>query len=126
MDAWARFRCISAEIPAARMFVRDTLVRWHETERLADAVLITSELFTNAVLHGSGDVDVGVELGPTDVRINVLDAGGKGSPVVVRGTLPATVIGGRGLRVVEALAAEWGSTRDAAGRRQTWAEFSRG
>src|SRR5690606_32533825 len=58
MQATERFTRRADQVPAARFFVGDTLRRWGVTSRLDDVVLMTSELFTNAVLHGDGAVQV--------------------------------------------------------------------
>ena len=124
MQAYARFRRTSDQVPAARAFVRDTLLRWNETARLGDAVLVTSELFTNAVLHGAGSVDVYVTLSPTSLRIAVVDEGQR-EAAMQAGTLPSTATTGRGLRIVDALASDWGNAHDPTGRTRVWAEVPR-
>lgn len=124
MQAYARFRRTTEQIPAARAFVRDTLYRWGETAGVGDAALVTSELFTNAVLHGSGRVDVYVTLDPEALRIAVVDDGRR-TPErwPRRGATPT--LGGRGLRIVDALASTWGNNFDPAGRTRVWAEMPR-
>jgi len=76
-----------------------------------DAALVVSELFANALMHGpaGGRVLVGYCLWPGGARIVVCDAGGATSP----GLRDPGVLeeGGRGLQVVDAVAAAWGSFR---------------
>ena len=87
----------------ARRFVR---------ERLDDsgcdvdtAVLLASEVVTNAVLHGRSDVRVAVrDMGDT-ARIEVSDGSAR-SPRLNRFHVESAT--GRGLRLVEQLAARWG------------------
>jgi anti-sigma regulatory factor (Ser/Thr protein kinase) len=125
MQAYARFGRSSDQIPAARAFVRETLLRWGENGAVNDALLVTSELFTNAVLHGSGRIDVYVTLDPEALRIAVVDDGHltrDGWPR--RGAAPT--LGGRGLRIVDAVASTWGNNFDPAGRTRVWAEMTRG
>jgi anti-sigma regulatory factor (Ser/Thr protein kinase) len=124
MQAYARFRRTTHQIPAARAFVRDTLYRWGETSAVDDATLVTSELFTNAVLHGSGRVDVYLTLDPEALRIAVVDDGRR-TPErwPKRGARPT--LGGRGLRIVDALASTWGNNFDPTGRTRVWAEMPR-
>ena len=123
MQAYARFRRTSEQIPEARAFVRETLFRWGETSRVKDALLVTSELFTNAVLHGSGRIDVYVTLDPEALRIAVVDDGLPPDPWPRRDATPTP--GGRGLQIVDALASTWGNNFDPAGRTRVWAEMPR-
>ena len=124
MQAYARFRRATDQIPAARAFVRDTLSRWGESSRVGDAILVTSELFTNAVLHGSGRVDVYVTLDPEALRIAVVDDGRR-TPERWPKTGATPTLGGRGLRIVDALASTWGNNFDPTGRTRVWAEMPR-
>src|SRR4029453_8281306 len=75
MQTYAPFGRSSDQIPEARAFVRATLSRWGEISVVDDALLVTSELFTNAVIHGSGRIDVYVTLDPEALRIAVVDDG---------------------------------------------------
>jgi hypothetical protein len=78
---------------------------------LGDVALVVSELFTNALVHGpaGGQVLVGYCLWPGGVRIVVCDGGGPAAP---RLREPGDLeVGGRGLHVVDAVAAAWGSFR---------------
>ena len=88
----------------------------------ADAALVVTELFSNAVRHGppGGHVLVGYCLWRDGARLVVCDAGGPGTPRLVRGCELAE--GGRGLHVVDSLAARWGSFR-LAGALAVWCDF---
>jgi anti-sigma regulatory factor (Ser/Thr protein kinase) len=124
MQAYARFGRSSDQIPEARAFVRDTLFRWGETSVVDDALLVTSELFTNAVLHGSGRVDLYVTLDLEALRIAVVDDGRRTpDPWSRREAIPT--LGGRGLRIVDTVASTWGNNFDPAGRTRVWAEMPR-
>jgi anti-sigma regulatory factor (Ser/Thr protein kinase) len=123
MQAYARFRRTTDQIPAARAFVRETLYRWGETAGVGDATLVTSELFTNAVLHGSGRVDLYFTLDPEALRIAVVDDGRRTPERWPKRAMPTP--GGRGLRIVDALASTWGNNFDPAGRTRVWAEMPR-
>lgn len=124
MQAYARFGRSTAQIPEARAFVRETLFRCGETSVVNDAVLVTSELFTNAVLHGSRRIDIYVTLDPEALRIAVVDDGRRTPDRWPRpGATP--MLGGRGLRIVDAVASTWGNNFDPAGRTRVWAEMVR-
>ena len=76
-----------------------------------DAALVVSELFTNALVHGPAGEQVlaGYCMWPGGVRIVVCDGGGAGTPQLRDPGEFET--GGRGLQVVNAVAAAWGSFR---------------
>jgi anti-sigma regulatory factor (Ser/Thr protein kinase) len=88
----------------------------------ADAALVVTELFGNAVQHGpaGGRVLVGYCLWRDGARLVVCDAGGRGTPRLVHGDQFAE--GGRGLHVVDSLSARWGSFR-LAGAQAVWSDF---
>jgi anti-sigma regulatory factor (Ser/Thr protein kinase) len=84
-----------------------------------DAALAVSELVTNAAVHGGGPITLAMHVGRGVVRVAVSDAG-RGSVEVRRDH--GAIVGGHGLRIVEALASRWGfDERDDA--RTVWAEF---
>jgi anti-sigma regulatory factor (Ser/Thr protein kinase) len=81
-----------------------------------DAVLVLSELVTNAVLHAGGADRIAVECDGGSIRISVRD-GTIARPAVQRAS---SAIGGRGLRIVDTLAERWGCD-DHAGGKTVWA-----
>jgi anti-sigma regulatory factor (Ser/Thr protein kinase) len=85
---------------------------------LDDAKIVIAELVTNAYLHGTGGIEVRIELLKDRIRLDVLDEG-ENAEVRVR-QIRSAVRGGYGLRLVEVLALRWG-----AGERKThvWAEL---
>ncbi|RJL34503.1 ATP-binding protein [Bailinhaonella thermotolerans] len=98
------------QIRAVRRFVADALGPGHP--RAADAILLVSEIATNAVRHtSSAGAAFDVAVAPTrdSARITVRDAGGSTIPCGCRIRRNAT--GGRGLALVETIANSWGFTR---------------
>ena len=110
----------------ARAFVAAVLGKGHPCGDVA--VLLVSELFGNSVRHSSSGlpgevVTVAVVVGDGVVRVEVTDRGGSGVPEVHQAGGEAD--GGRGLVLVEGLAARWGWQWDA-GRTVTWFELRYG
>lgn len=97
--------CEAASSGAARRFVLATLLEWDCHGVVDSATLVASELVTNVVLHARTDLEVVVERQGEGARIEVAD----GSPMLPSvkdyGVEGST---GRGLRMVAAVAAEWG------------------
>lgn len=128
MRATAHLPRSAHQLPAARAFARDTLVRWGCRERIDDVVLLVSELFTNAILHGAGRAEIRIELVGVGLRVEVIDDGR--APGMLRRTDPGVAdpgveaIGGRGLLIVDALASSWGNGHDQDGRTRVWAEVA--
>jgi anti-sigma regulatory factor (Ser/Thr protein kinase) len=107
-------------VPEARHRIRAVLSAWRcAPERIADAVLLTSEVVTNAVEHGAGRVLVRLLRRGTYVRIEVQDD--SPTPPVLLAIGP-TEERGRGLHIVSRLAARWGSRRAGTGK-VVWVEL---
>ncbi|QRP48820.1 ATP-binding protein [Amycolatopsis sp. FDAARGOS 1241] len=100
-----------AGLAAARDFTRATLARWGLPTLADDAVLVVSELATNAVLHGTGTASVRLSHAGSVVRIEVADE----SPAVPA-KRSSGADGGWGLRLVELLSLAWGVTPTAGGK----------
>jgi anti-sigma regulatory factor (Ser/Thr protein kinase) len=90
----------------ARRLVRTRLDGVVETPTLDDVVLVVSELVTNAVRHGRGDIELQIDFDGARVRGNVRDEG-KGFAENAR-TQAAGQVGGNGLHIVEQVASGWG------------------
>lgn len=86
-------------------------------------MLCTSELVTNAVLHGTPPLELAVDIRDATVRVQVRD----GSEHVAhrRRPMAADTVSGRGLTIVESLTARWGSELTDNGK-ITWFELERG
>jgi serine/threonine-protein kinase RsbW len=103
-------------VSAARAFVAQTLGAGHPWADVA--VLLCSELVTNAVLHSDsgrpgGTVTVLVLSQDGAIRVEVIDNGSARSTPVVRAEVCEP--DGHGLFLVEQLADSWGYTRDEVG-----------
>lgn len=122
MQTIRRFRRATPEIPRARRFVEEAIGR--NGGMPFDAVLlVTSELVTNAVRYGAGDVELRVKVDDGAVRVEVLDDGHV--EIMAPKTPPApSDIGGRGLLLVREVSRQWGSGFDGNGRTLVWAELA--
>jgi anti-sigma regulatory factor (Ser/Thr protein kinase) len=104
----------------ARHFVDECLTAWGLSEVTERIVLAVSELMTNAVTHGRGPIAVSLAATADRVRVDVGDEGG-GTPVMRPPDPTHRLAGGWGLRLVNALADNWGI--DTHGQRTTvWFE----
>jgi anti-sigma regulatory factor (Ser/Thr protein kinase) len=104
----------------ARRFTGEVLGRGHPCMEVA--VLLVSELFSNSLRYSrsgapGGTVTVAVTAGGGLVRVEVTDRSGPGVPHLRRDD--SDTEGGRGLRLVDGLAAQWGWQRSG-GRTVTW------
>ncbi|MGW5772431.1 SpoIIE family protein phosphatase [Streptomyces longwoodensis] len=115
-----RFPPRPAEVGRARAVVREQLHDWG-LPRLADpAELMVSELVTNAVRHTRAR-PVEVRLVRGDTLLCEVDDDDHELPTLRNAGPEAEA--GRGLRVVSALAREWGTSRTAAGK-TVWFELT--
>jgi anti-sigma regulatory factor (Ser/Thr protein kinase) len=122
-----------AGVGKARHRMRDQLRTGGVAESVIDdAVLILSELLSNACKHGrplgealAGDGDVRaawrVDSGGRLI-VEVTDGGGPTRPVP--STPSVTAHGGRGLNIITALANDWGVRDDTRGEVTVWAVVS--
>ena len=113
----------SESVPRARSFLRESMrevtAEW-DPDLVDDAVLLMSEVVTNALLHAGTPIEVSVDCTDARLRVEVAD----GSPVhpVLREhpTLAGT---GRGLWLLDELATDWGIHPEATGK-VVWFELS--
>jgi anti-sigma regulatory factor (Ser/Thr protein kinase) len=98
--------------------VRETLAEWHLDDLADAAMLLTSEIVTNSVLHARTVVTVRVERdGTSGVCISVTDE----SPVIPSMRLSsATATTGRGIHMLDQLAEEWHTFADGDGKTVTF------
>ena len=71
------------------------------------AVLLTSELVTNAILYGRAPLELRAQADGAALRVEVHDLDPT-SPPVLRYDVDLIEIGGRGLQLVDTLADRWG------------------
>ncbi|GHE31180.1 hypothetical protein Shyd_12090 [Streptomyces hydrogenans] len=108
--ATASFEPVGRSVAAARAFVRDTLQGWGHPELVDDAVVLTSELVTNAVVHAGTAADVLCLRSEDSVRVEVADRYPEREIPVQSGRTIASPDreNGRGLLLCAALADRWG------------------
>jgi PAS domain S-box-containing protein len=109
--AAATFEPVGRSVATARGFVRDTLQGWGMADLIEDAVVLTSELVTNAVVHAGTAAEVRCLRDTRGVRVEVVDRHPERElPLteVSRGHIDLTSEGGRGLMLCAALASRWG------------------
>jgi serine phosphatase RsbU (regulator of sigma subunit)/PAS domain-containing protein len=121
--ATATFEPVGRSVASARAFVRDTLQGWGFSEVVDDAVVLASELVTNAVVHAGTAAEVLCLRHEHAVRVEVADRYPKRALPVFDGALYETALagetydpghgdlereGGRGLLLCAALASSWG------------------
>jgi anti-sigma regulatory factor (Ser/Thr protein kinase) len=102
---------------SARAVVEDFIRAWRVPVDADVAVLLTSELVTNAVTHGTKETGefklLAVACDAAVLRVDVHDGSGD---LPVLDIAPADAETGRGLLLVTSLSAEWGSYRTAVGK----------
>jgi anti-sigma regulatory factor (Ser/Thr protein kinase) len=91
-----------------------------DPRELEDARLLTSELVTNAVVHGRGGIELIALLDDARLTIEVTDHGEGFERTIHRGDL--NPLGGNGLNIVDALASRWGIDD---GSSHVWVELAR-
>ncbi len=125
MPQWFELELLSSrsEVPRARGFVVD-VVRTVGRGDMVDLVeLLTSELATNAVLHGGGDtVSIIVVWDEPKLRVEVRDQ----SPLApqARTSFSAEAATGRGMLLVSELADKWGTTEHPGDGKTVWFELA--
>jgi CheY-like chemotaxis protein len=119
-----RFAVRLAEDPrsssAARRIVREKCVEWDCEQVMEPALLVATELVTNAVTHGRSECDFRLFRTGARLRIEAEDRG-SGSPDIREST--AGDEHGRGLLLVSALSSAWGVESVPPGRKRVWADL---
>ncbi|MGA5036767.1 SpoIIE family protein phosphatase [Streptomyces capoamus] len=119
-ESWTVWRVPEA-VRHARRFTRRTLRTWGVSQDTLDAaLLVVSELVTNALVHTGGQVRLDLSLVNHRLRLAVADASPR-SPVKPT-SIGWEATGGRGILLVEAVSAAWG-TVPVSGGKQVWADL---
>ncbi|MEU3254184.1 SpoIIE family protein phosphatase [Streptomyces sp. NPDC006997] len=119
-ESWTVWRVPEA-VRHARRFTRRTLRSWGAAEHVDAALLVVSELVTNALVHTGGQVRLDLTLLSDRLRISVADASPR-TPVKPT-SIGWEATGGRGLLLVEAMSTAWGSM-PVSGGKQVWSEIA--
>lgn len=103
----------------ARRFVRSALHDAGLDDLAEDALLLTSELCENAVLHAGTGFEVELVCAAREVTVKITDHGS--TAMELRRATPGEreLTHNRGLQIVDTVAAAWGSQHDARGH-QVW------
>jgi anti-sigma regulatory factor (Ser/Thr protein kinase) len=104
---------------AARHRVRGLLDSWADEDARHAVLLLVSEVVTNAVRHAPGTLQVTATLGRHRLRAMVLDHSSQ-----LPAMRPDDESGGRGLRLLEALASRWGVQQHPANGKTVWFEVT--
>lgn len=104
----------AASVGAGRRFVLERATTWGLAELADTAVLLTSELLTNSVLHARTDIELSIDRLPDgSLEICVRDASDV-SPRRRRHSPDGTT--GRGIELLDRLAASWEVTTQGTGK----------
>jgi anti-sigma regulatory factor (Ser/Thr protein kinase) len=118
-ETWTVWRVPEA-VRHARRFTHRTLRAWGVTRYTDTVLLVVSELVTNALVHTDGPVRLDLTLVGSRLRVAVADSSPR---TPVRPTsIGWEATGGRGLLLVEAMSAAWG-TVPVSGGKQVWCEI---
>ena len=109
-----RFEPSARNVRAARDFVADELAHQGFRGDTDVVLLLASELVTNAVRHAGTPFEIAVDVTPEQVCVAVADEDVDHEPQM-RDPGPEDT-NGRGLLLVDQLAARWGSDRHARGK----------
>jgi anti-sigma regulatory factor (Ser/Thr protein kinase) len=104
--------CAAASVAEGRRFVSALLYELGLDAQRHEAVLLTSELLTNSILHGQGEPRLDVRWEYPEVEIAVTD---RGTWAPRRSALDLAATSGRGLQLLERVAERYGTRSSASG-----------
>lgn len=117
---WVVWRLPEA-VSHSRRFTARTLRAWGISQETDTVLLVVSELVTNALVHTQGQVQLDLTLINERLRIAVSDTSPR-TPVKPT-SISWEATGGRGMLLVEAVSAKWGSV-PLSGGKQVWSEIT--
>ncbi|MEP7055039.1 MAG: ATP-binding protein [Actinomycetota bacterium] len=110
-------------VGVARRFVAEVCIASRTVPTLCEsAVLLASEIVTNAFIHGRSDARIAVAASHNQVRVEVADDNSRHPR---RLEPDADALDGRGLAIVDLVAASWGVRDDSIGK-TVWFEVTVG
>lgn len=121
----AAFAAREAEVGRVRRMVAVTLAYWGLDGLSEPAVLCTSELASNAVVHGDGpgfDLTLSYTYGDRELIVAVRDSSSGALPALQHPS--PTAENGRGMLLVSQIATRWGVTVHRDGTKSTWASLT--
>jgi two-component sensor histidine kinase len=104
---------------AARRLIEQRLAD-ADAEKARAAALVASELVTNAIVHAR--TDVSLRLSRTDPRLLRIAVCDDSPTLPVARSVALDAESGRGLRIIEAIASQWGAQPAGRGK-VVWAEI---
>lgn len=110
-------RCVLPASLIAPPLAREFLRRWACPDHLTDcddALLLVSELVTNALIHGAPPIRLTMRCTDSRTVVRVSDSGHQ--PILLQHPVAADAMSGRGLRLLEVIATEWGVGTNAHGQ----------
>lgn len=117
-----RLPATPASVFLARRFTEQLLTSWQlPADQIDTAALVVSELATNAARHSEDAIEIGVSCTDQLLRLDVGDTSHR-MPVGPAPDVDEEATSGRGLILVESLAARWGVDSDGLSK-VVWAEF---
>ncbi|MFF4345741.1 SpoIIE family protein phosphatase [Streptomyces sp. NPDC001530] len=117
-ESWTVWRVPEA-VRHARRFTKRVMRSWDVSENTDAVLLVVSELVTNALVHTDGQVRLDLTLINHRFRVSVADNSAR-SPVKPT-SIGWEATGGRGILLVEAMSAAWG-TVPVSGGKQVWSD----
>jgi serine phosphatase RsbU (regulator of sigma subunit)/anti-sigma regulatory factor (Ser/Thr protein kinase) len=127
----SRFRVARHNLAAVRevrAFLNRQLGQWGWQRVSHEVELVATELVTNALVHADSEVDIRLREYPDRIRVEVRDSDPRPplpAPITASAARESESEHGRGLIIVESLAASWGNSPSGRGK-SVWFEMGEG